>query len=118
MHTGDGLPVVQADEPMSTALVVMTEKSLGCLGIAGDDGRLVGILTDGDLRRNMGPDLLRRTAGEIMTRSPKTVTADMLASAALQIINSSKITALFVVDGGGVPVGIVHIHDLLRAGVA
>ncbi len=118
MHTGDGLPVVGADEPMSTALVVMTEKSLGCLGIAGDDGRLVGILTDGDLRRNMGPDLLRRTAGEIMTRSPKTVTADMLASAALQIINSSKITALFVVDGGGVPVGIVHIHDLLRAGVA
>lgn len=118
MHTGARLPVVPANEPMSTALVVMTEKSFGCLGIVGEDGKLAGILTDGDLRRNMEPGLLGRTAGEIMTRSPKTVTADMLASAALQIINSSKITALFVVDSGGVPAGIVHIHDLLRAGVA
>ncbi len=118
MHTGERLPVVRADEPMSSALVVMTEKSFGCLGIVGDDGKLAGILTDGDLRRNMGPGLLGRTAGEIMNRSPKTVTAGMLASAALEIINSSKITALFVVDSGGVPAGIVHIHDLLRAGVA
>ena len=118
MHTGERLPVVHGDEPMSSALVVMTEKSFGCLGIVGDDGKLAGILTDGDLRRNMGPGLLSRTAGEIMNRSPKTVTAGMLASAALEIINSSKITALFVVDSGGVPAGIVHIHDLLRAGVA
>ena len=118
MHTGERLPVVRTDEPMSTALVMMTEKAFGCLGIAGDDGKLIGVLTDGDLRRNMGPDLLGKTAGEIMTRSPKTVTAGMLASAALQIINSSKITALFVVDGSGAPVGIIHIHDLLRAGVA
>jgi arabinose-5-phosphate isomerase len=118
MHTGERLPVVRFDETMSTALVVMTEKSFGCLGIVDEAGMLLGILTDGDLRRNMGPDLLGRTAGEIMTRSPKTVTAGTLASAALQIINSSKITALFVVDGNGVPAGIVHIHDLLRAGVA
>ena len=118
MHKGDRLPIVRPDESMSTALVVMTEKSFGCLGIAGRDGKLIGILTDGDLRRHMQPGLLDRTAGEIMTRSPKTVTADMLASAALQIINSSKITALFVVGDGGAPVGIVHIHDLLRAGVA
>ncbi len=118
MHTGDRLPVVRADEPMSAALVVMTEKSFGCLGIVDGDGKLAGILTDGDLRRHMGPDLLGRTAGEIMTRSPKTVTAGMLASAALEIVNSSKITALFVLDSGGVPAGIVHIHDLLRAGVA
>ncbi len=118
MHKGDRLPVVPASEPMSTALVVMTEKSFGCLGIVDGDGKLAGILTDGDLRRNMGPGLLSRTAGEIMTRSPKTVTADMLASAVLQIVNSSKITALFVVDGSGVPAGIIHIHDLLRAGVA
>ena len=78
----------------------------------------MGILTDGDLRRNMEPGLLGRTAGEIMTRSPKTVTAGMLASAALQIINSSKITALFVLGEDGVPAGIIHIHDLLSAGVA
>ena len=81
----------------------MTEKSFGCLGIVGGDGKLAGILTDGDLRRNMGPELLGRTAGEIMTRGPKTITAGTLASAALQIINASKITALFVVDGDGVP---------------
>ena len=118
MHTGDRLPVVRADEPMSGALVVMTEKSFGCLGIVDANGKLAGILTDGDLRRNMGPDLLNRTAGELMTRSPKTITAATLANAALEIINSSKITALFVVDSDGVPAGIVHVHDLLRAGVA
>jgi arabinose-5-phosphate isomerase len=118
MHTGAMLPVVRLDAPMSSALVVMTEKSFGCLGIVGEDGKLVGILTDGDLRRNMGPGLLSCTAGEVMTRSPKTVTAGMLASTALEIINSSKITALFVVDSDGIPAGIVHIHDLLRAGVA
>ncbi len=117
MHQGDRLPIVRADEPMSAALVVMTEKSFGCLGITGENGKLIGVLTDGDLRRHMGNRLLERTAGEIMTRSPKTVSTGMLASAALQIINSSAITALFVVDDG-VPVGILHIHDLLRAGVA
>jgi arabinose-5-phosphate isomerase len=117
MHRGERLPVVAMGERMSTALVVMTEKSFGCLGIAGEDGRLAGILTDGDLRRHMGNGLLDKTAAEIMTRSPKTVTADLLASSALQIINSSAITALFVVEDG-IPVGIVHIHDLLRAGVA
>jgi arabinose-5-phosphate isomerase len=117
MHKGDRLPIVREYERMSTALVVMTEKSFGCLGIVDEAGKLTGILTDGDLRRHMEPGLLSRTAAEIMTRSPKTVTAGMLASSALQIINSSAITALFVVDDG-VPVGIVHIHDLLRAGVA
>ncbi|MGO8952299.1 MAG: SIS domain-containing protein [Rhodomicrobium sp.] len=117
MHRGGRLPIVRENERMSTALVVMTEKAFGCLGIAGEDGKLLGILTDGDLRRNMGPELLGRTVAEIMTHSPKTVTSGMLASAALQIVNSSAITALFVVDDG-VPVGIIHIHDLLRAGVA
>jgi arabinose-5-phosphate isomerase len=117
MHKGDRLPIVRAHERMSIALVVMTEKSFGCLGIVDEEGRLAGILTDGDLRRHMEPGLLGRTVSEIMTLSPKTVTAGMLASSALQIINSSAITALFVVEDG-VPVGIVHIHDLLRAGVA
>jgi arabinose-5-phosphate isomerase len=117
MHRGDRLPIVPPGEPMSSALVTMTEKSFGCLGVVGEDGKLQGIVTDGDLRRNMSPGLLDRTVAEIMTRSPKTVTSDTLASAALQIANASAITALFVVDNGA-PVGIVHIHDLLRAGVA
>lgn len=117
MHGADRLPIVAADERMSTALVVMTEKSFGCLGIVDGGGKLIGILTDGDLRRHMQPGLLERKVSDIITRSPKTVTPDMIASAALQIINSSAITALFVVHGG-VPVGIIHIHDLLRAGVA
>ncbi len=118
MHRGDRLPLVGMGVPMSSALVVMTEKSFGCLGIVDDDGRLAGIVTDGDLRRHMGDSLLRSTADAIMTRTPKTVTADMLVSSALQIINASAITALFVVDDGGFPIGIIHVHDLLRHGVA
>ncbi len=117
MHFGDRLPIVAENERMSAALVVMTEKSFGCLGIVGEDGKLTGVFTDGDLRRHMAPGLLDRTVAEIMTKSPKTVTAGMLASSALQIINASAITALFVVEDGK-PVGILHIHDLLRAGVA
>jgi arabinose-5-phosphate isomerase len=117
MHSGDRLPLAPMGERMSVALVIMTEKSFGCLGITDAEGRLAGILTDGDLRRHMAPGLLDRTVADLMTRSPKTVTADTLASKALQIINSSSITALFVVDDG-YPVGILHIHDLLRAGVA
>jgi arabinose-5-phosphate isomerase len=95
----------------------MTEKALGCLGVVDGDGRLSGIVTDGDLRRNMGDGLLARRAADIMTAGPKTVSPELLASAALEIINSSKITALFVVEDGK-PVGLIHIHDLLRAGVA
>ncbi len=118
MHSGDRLPIVPGSDRMSTALVVMTEKSFGCLGIVGEDGRLEGIVTDGDLRRHMSPGLLNLTAAEIMTRSPKTVTPETLASSALQILNGPPgITALFVVKDGA-PVGIVHIHDLLREGVA
>jgi len=98
-------------------LVTMTEKSFGCLGITGPSDGLVGIITDGDLRRKMGPGLLESAVNDIMTPSPKTVPPDMLASAALEVINSSSITALFVVENKK-PVGIVHIHDLLRLGVA
>lgn len=117
MHSGDDLPLVAADMIMSEALVTMTEKSFGCLGVVEADGRLAGIITDGDLRRNMGADLLERRADAVMTAAPKTVAPDTLASAALEIVNSSNITALFVVDEGR-PVGIIHVHDLLRAGVA
>jgi arabinose-5-phosphate isomerase len=117
MHKSERLPLVGEDEPMGAAILTMTQKSFGCLGIVDAKGKLVGIITDGDLRRHMGADLLAATAGAIMTRRPKTVAPDMLASAALELINASRITALFVVEKGK-PVGIVHIHDLLRAGVA
>jgi arabinose-5-phosphate isomerase len=117
MHKGDRLPLVNAELRMAEAIVVMTEKAFGCLGVV-DSGLLKGIITDGDLRRHMGDGLLARSAGDIMTPGPKTVTADLLASAALELINASSITALFVVEEGGRPVGIIHIHDLLRAGVA
>lgn len=116
MHTGDRLPLAAADAVMSEAIVVMTEKALGCLGVVDGNGFLQGIITDGDLRRHMGNGLLDRCAGEIMTPGPKTVTPDLMASAALEIINASAITALFVVEKGR-PVGILHVHDLLRAGV-
>jgi arabinose-5-phosphate isomerase len=117
MHTGDRLPLAPADAIMAEAIVVMTEKALGCLGVVDEGGFLTGIITDGDLRRHMGDGLLARRAQEIMTPAPKTVPADLLASAALELINSSKITTLFVVKNGR-PVGIIHVHDLLRAGVA
>ena len=116
MHTGDNLPVGPLTMKMSQALVVMTQKSFGCIGITDADGRLVGIITDGDLRRHMGDGLLERTAAEIMTKSPRTVTPGTLASAALAKL-SGRITALFVVEDGR-PVGIVHVHDLLRTGTA
>lgn len=117
MHQGDRLPLTGADSVMSEAIVVMTEKALGCLGVVDERGVLQGIITDGDLRRHMGDNLLDRRAADIMTPGPKTVTRDLMASAALEIINSSSITAMFVVEDGQ-PVGIIHIHDLLRAGVA
>jgi arabinose-5-phosphate isomerase len=117
MHSGDRLPLATEDVAMSVALVTMTQKSLGCLGVIDGKGKLVGVITDGDLRRHMGADLLNSRTAEIMTRKPKFVAPKTLASAALELLNSSRITALFVVDKGK-PVGIVHVHDLLRAGVA
>jgi arabinose-5-phosphate isomerase len=116
MHKGDRLPLTPGNASMAEAIVVMTEKAFGCLGVVDADGRLAGIITDGDLRRHMGDGLLARRTGEIMTGAPKTVSPELLASAALEVINSSSITALFVVEDRR-PVGIIHIHDLLRAGV-
>ena len=95
----------------------MTAKGFGCVGVTDAGGRLAGIITDGDLRRHMGAELLAATVDDVMTRRPKTVSGDQLVSEALELLNSSKITALMVVESGK-PVGIVHFHDLLRAGVA
>ena len=117
MHTGTAIPLVPHGTRMSDAIVEMSTKGFGCIGIADSSGQLVGIITDGDLRRHMSADLLKVRVDDVMTRNPKTIRPDQLASEALEILNSMKITALMVVDGGK-PVGIVHIHDILRAGVA
>ena len=120
MHTGDAMPLGSPGMPMDTALLRMTEKRFGCLGIVNGTGALVGIVTDGDLRRAMGPDLLSRHAGDIMTNSPRTIGPEALAVEALHAMNARErpVTTLFVVDPAGRPLGILHVHDLLRAGLA
>lgn len=116
MHKGEALPLARETTAMSEALVTMTEKRFGCLGILDVKGKLAGVITDGDLRRHMGADLLTANAADIMTKKPKSIAPNALASAALEVMNASRITALFVVDKGK-PVGILHVHDLLRTGV-
>jgi arabinose-5-phosphate isomerase len=117
MHRFPELPLAKPDTMMAEALLTMTEKSFGCLGIVGAEGTLAGIITDGDLRRHMSRDLVDLTAAEVMTVNPLTMAPDALASEALELLNDRKITSLFVVDGANCPVGLVHIHDLLRLGV-
>jgi arabinose-5-phosphate isomerase len=117
MRKADALPLSVPGTKMSEALVVMTEKACGCLGIIDAHGKLVGILTDGDLRRHMSSDLLNLQIQDVMTKSPKTIEPDALTSEALEILNSKSITCIFVIDEEGKPVGLIHIHDLLRIGV-
>ncbi|MFS8036339.1 KpsF/GutQ family sugar-phosphate isomerase [Xanthobacter sp. AM11] len=117
MRQGDAVPVVASGTLMGAALVEMSAKGLGCVGVVDAGGALAGIVTDGDLRRHMANDLTARTVDEIMTPAPRTVRPDQLASEALNILNSRKITALMVVDGRA-PVGVLHIHDLLLTGLA
>jgi arabinose-5-phosphate isomerase len=117
MHRGTAIPLVAVGTSMADAVVEMSAKGFGCVGIADAEGSLVGIVTDGDLRRHMRPDLLDARVETVMTRNPKTVRPDQLAGEALEIINTSQITALIVAEAGK-PVGIVNFHDLLRTGVA
>ncbi len=117
MHVGDAIPLKPLGARMSDALVEMSSKGFGCVGIVDSKGLVAGIVTDGDLRRHMRPDLMTACVDEVMTKSPKTIGPNLLAGEALEILNSSKITALIVTDGNK-PIGIVHLHDLLRAGVA
>lgn len=117
MHRGDAVPLVASGTTMRDALVTMTGKSFGCVGVIDGDGLLVGIVTDGDLRRHLSDHLLTCSVDEIMTVGPKTIRPDTLLARAMEILSSRSITALFVLDEGR-PVGIVHMHDLLRAGVA
>jgi arabinose-5-phosphate isomerase len=117
MHRGEEMPLVAIGTPMSEAIAVMTAKTFGCVGIVDRAGLLAGIITDGDLRRHMTSDLLARQVEAVMTRDPKTVRPDQLVSEALELLNTLKKTQLIVVEAGK-PIGIVHFHDLLRAGVA
>jgi arabinose-5-phosphate isomerase len=118
MHTGDAVPLVAPVARMSEAILVMTAKSFGCVGACDDKSRLIGIVTDGDLRRHMGDRLLSLSVSEIMNRTPKTIGAGALAAEALRLMSHSAITSLFVLDDAGRPIGFLHMHDCLRAGVA
>jgi arabinose-5-phosphate isomerase len=119
MHVGAAMPTVSDGATMSETLIEMTGKSFGCVGVLDAAGRLAGIITDGDLRRHMSPSLLERCARDVMTRSPKTIAPKALAAEAVAVMNAATITSLFVLDplDGGVPAGIVHLHDCLRAGI-
>lgn len=117
MHKGDAIPLASLGSRMSDAIVEMSTKGFGTVVIIDAERRLVGIITDGDLRRHMGPDLLDTTVDMVMTKNPNTVRPDQLASEALEILNSFKRNVL-VVQEGGKPVGFLHFQDLLRAGVA
>lgn len=119
MHKGDEMPLVSPDLNMADALVEMSGKGFGCLGIVDENGDFMGVFTDGDLRRAMSPDLLTKTIQDVMTATPKTTTPQTLAIDALRIMNTTGkgITSLFVLDGKK-PVGFLHMHDCLRAGVA
>ena len=116
MHQGDEIPLLDEHAAIPTVLVEMSNKRLGCVGFVNKQGELTGIFTDGDLRRKMSPALFNQTGAEVMTRNPKHVSGDMMAAEALHFMNEKKITTLFVtVDKK--PVGIVHIHDLLKLGL-
>ena len=119
MHTGDEIPLIGEDASMQEAMLTMSSKMLGCVGIVNNDGDLIGIITDGDLRRCMSSDILSRKAADVMTRNPKVIAPDVLAAEALKTMNNTGkgITQLFVTQDNK-PIGIIHIHDCLRVGVA
>lgn len=118
MHSGDAIPLIGLEARMGEALIEISAKGLGCVGVIDARGCLIGMVTDGDLRRHMGPDLLDQPVSEVMTRGPKTVQPGTLAADALRIMTAGpvKITQLFAVEDRK-PAGLLHIHDLLRAGV-
>jgi arabinose-5-phosphate isomerase len=122
MHSGPSTPMVQADVLMREALFEITSKGLGCTGVADSSGALIGVITDGDLRRALekGTGFLDRPAAELMNSNPKRILADDLAAKALQQMENFSITSLFVFENGksNIPIGIVHLHDLLKAGLA
>ena len=117
MHVGDRLPIARVGTPMTEAILELSRRGFGCVAVVTDEGTLAGIVTDGDLGRHMAPDLMARSVDAIMTRDPITIAANALLSDALSIMDTRKINALLVVEAAR-PIGIVHLHDLLRVGVA
>lgn len=118
MHTGSEIPLVSDSADMKAAMLEMTSKMLGCVGIVDKENHLLGIITDGDLRRFMSENILQMKATDVMTRNPKATTPDVLVAEAVNIMNNKKITQLFVIDKDNHPLGLIHLHDCLRAGVA
>lgn len=116
MHRGDDVPLASATTKMTEAVLAMTTKHFGCVGVVDDDGKLTGVITDGDLRRHMDDDLLSLDAGDVMTVNPQTIRESALAAEALALMNDRAITSLFVLEDAR-PIGILHIHDCLRAGI-
>lgn len=121
MHKGDDVPLISVDAPLKETFSLMTEKGFGAIGLVDADGLLAGIITDGDIRRHISDDILNKTAGDIMTATPKIIRPETLVGEAMGIMNDvtqsfRRITCLFVVQEDGKPVGILHLHDCLRAG--
>ena len=119
MHTGSEMPLIGEDAIMQDALITMSEKMLGCVGVVNKDGDLIGLITDGDLRRWMAPSLISEKVSNVMTKNPRTISSDALIADAVNVMNNTGrgITNLFIVEDKK-PVGIIHIHDCLRAGVS
>ena len=113
MHLGKELPLANLDEKMSKALLTMTRKSFGCIGVINNKKQIVGIITDGDLRRKLNSKFFNKKASEVMTKNPTVASRDMLVGEAINLMNTKKITSLFICEKK-IPLGIVHIHDLLR----
>ena len=116
MHHVNELPLARSGDLMSDAVKTMSEKKFGCVGVVRPDGSLAGLITDGDVRRHLGPNFLNLTVDDVMTPTPTVIAPETLASAALKLVNERRITQLFVVDQGK-PVGLIHVHDFLLAGV-
>ncbi len=116
-HTGEELPVVREEDPMREVILEMTSKGFGATAVVNEEGRLTGIITDGDLRRfvRRGGDFDRSSARDVMTRNPKTAKPEEMAMEALRRMEEHKITVLIVTDGDRKPIGIIHLHDILRA---
>jgi len=113
MHVGKSLPLANENEKMTKTLITMTKKSFGCIGVVNKNKVLIGIITDGDLRRNINKEFIKQNAFELMTKNPSTGDKNMLVGEALNIMNNKKITSLFICEKKK-PIGIIHIHDLLR----
>lgn len=117
MHTGAEMPILEEHSDMQRVLLEMTSKRLGCVGFINSNGELTGMLTDGDLRRCLSPQILQEKAINLMTKNPKTISKDVMASEAMKIMHDKKITNIFVLENQK-PIGVIHIHDLLNNGVA